>query len=94
MFSQSTPASRFRRPLRSAFTLLEVLLVLGIIGLFIICVIGYFASRGVEPLKPPPRKPAVEKTTPLPATPDAVQAPPAAPAPANPAPAAPAEPAP
>lgn len=94
MFSQSTPASRFRTPRRSAFTFLEVLLVLGIIGLFIVCIIGYFASRGVEPLKPPPRKPAVEKTTPAPATPEPVKAPPAAAAPANPAPAAPTEPAP
>jgi len=93
MFSQNTPTSRFRAPRRRAFTFLEVLLVLGIIGLFIVCFIGYFASRGVEPLKPPPRKPAAEKATPAPATPEPVKAPPAAPAPANPASAAPATPA-
>ena len=94
MFSQNTSTSRFRAPRRRAFTFLEVLLVLGIIGLFIVCLIGYFASRGVEPLKPPPRKPAAEKATPATATPEPVKAPPAAPAPANPAPAAPAAPAP
>lgn len=69
------------------FTLLEVLLVLGIIALFIVCIAGYFMSRGIEPLKPPPRKIPAAKTTPAPATPVPAVAPPgpAAP-PAEPAP--------
>ena len=35
------------------FSFLEVLLVLGIIGLFIACVVGFFLSRHTEPLHPP-----------------------------------------
>jgi len=65
------PISRAR-----GFTVLEVLLVLGIIALFIVCLAGYFMSRGIEPLNPPPRKIPAAKTTPVPATPV-----PAAPAP-------------
>jgi hypothetical protein len=85
MLPQISAVSRFRTPRRRAFTFLEVLLVLGIIGLFIVCIIGFFASRGVEPLKPPPPS----------ATPAPAKAPPAAPAPAEPvAPPRPAEPAP
>jgi prepilin-type N-terminal cleavage/methylation domain-containing protein len=55
-----------RRP--PGFTFLEVLLVLGIIGLMIACVVGFFLSRNVEPLvaKPVPKPvaastPAAEK---------------------------------
>ena len=71
----------FVLPRQRAFTLIEVLLVLAIIGLFIICFVGFFLSRNVEPLKPPPRKPAAAKATPeLPATPA-----PAAPEPPAPA---------
>ncbi len=44
-----------RRP--HGFTFLEVLLVLGIIGLMIACVAGFFLSRNAEPLiaKPIPK---------------------------------------
>ena len=90
MSSPSTSFSRFRAARRGAFSFLEVLLVLGIIALFIVCIVGFFGSRGVEPLKPPPRKPAAGKATPEPATPAPVKAPPAAPAPPEPAPAEPA----
>ena len=103
MSTQSPPVHRFRAPCRRAFTFLEVLLVLGISALFIVCIFGFFASRGIEPLKSPPRPPAAEKATPAPAKPEPVQAPPvvpvvpvppAPPEPPEPAPAAPAEPAP
>ena len=43
------------------FSFLEVLLVLGIIGLFIACIVGFFLSRNVEPLHPLP-VPAVAAT--------------------------------
>ena len=59
--SSVVPALRRLR----GFTFLEVLLVLGIIGLMIACVLGFFLSRNAEPLiaKPIP-KPA---TSPAPA---------------------------
>ena len=51
------------------FSFIEVLLVLGIIGLMIACVLGFFLSRNAEPLtaKPVPKPtpastPAAEKT--------------------------------
>ena len=55
------PASRCPR----GFTFLEVLLVLGIIGLMIACVVGFFLSRNAEPLiaKPIP-KPAATPAPP------------------------------
>ena len=62
--SSVVPVSRRQR----GFTFLEVLLVLGIIGLMIACVVGFFLSRNAEPLiaKPIPKPaaspaPAVEK---------------------------------
>lgn len=94
MFSHSTAIRHCRAPRRRAFSILEVLLVLGISALFIICIVGYFVSREVQPLKPPPRKPAAEQATPAPLKPEPAKAPPTPPAPAEPAPAAPAEPAP
>ncbi len=62
--------SAARRP--RGFTFLEVLIVLGIIGLMIACVVGFFLSRNAEPLiaKPipktavtpfPPSTPVAEK---------------------------------
>ena len=68
---------------RSAFSFLEVLLVLGIIGLMILCLVGFFFSRGGEPLKIPEPKAVPAKATHAPATPapPAPPAPPAAPAP-------------
>lgn len=72
----STHTFPAHRPHRRAFTLLEVLLVLGIIALFIVCIVGFFLSRGIEPLTPPPRTlpaakvtPAPVPATPVPATP-------------------------
>ena len=62
-------ASRRQR----GFSFLEVLLVLGIIGLFIACIVGFFLSRHAEPLHPP---------TPAPATSPAPKATPAEPKPA------------
>ena len=55
------PAARRQR----GFTFLEVLLVLGIIGLMIACVVGFFLSRNAEPLiaKPIP-KPAATPAPP------------------------------
>lgn len=94
MSSHIKPVSRFHAPRRPAFTFLEVLLVLGIIALFIVCIVGYFVSRGVEPLKPPAHSPAVDKATPAPVAPEPVRAPRATAPAAEPAPAAPAEPAP
>ena len=40
------------------FSFLEVLLVLGIIGLFIACIVGFFLSRHAESLHPPTLAPA------------------------------------
>ena len=59
--SPGVPASRRPR----GFTFLEVLLVLGIIGLMIACVVGFFLSRNAEPLiaKPIP-KPAATPAAP------------------------------
>ena len=47
------------------FTFIEVLLVLGIIGLMIVCVVGFFISRHQEPLHP---KPVPASTSPAPKT--------------------------
>ena len=66
--SSGVPAARRQR----GFSFIEVLLVLGIIGLMIACVVGFFLSRNAEPLiakpvpKPaaspaPPSTPALEK---------------------------------
>ena len=74
-------------PRQRAFTLIELLLVLAIIGLFIVCIVGFFLSRNVEPLKPPAPKPVPVKTTPAPATPEPATPAPAAPEPPAPAPA-------
>ena len=46
------------------FSFLEVLLVLGIIGLFIACIVGFFLSRHTEPLHPPPVPAAVASPAP------------------------------
>ena len=61
-----TGVSTARR--QRGFSFLEVLLVLGIIGLMIACVLGFFLSRKAEPLvaKPIPKAvaapaPAAEK---------------------------------
>jgi prepilin-type N-terminal cleavage/methylation domain-containing protein len=62
---------------RRGFSFLEVLLVLGIIGLMILCLIGFILSLRNEPLKIPAATPAPAKLVPAPATPT----PPAAPAP-------------
>ena len=53
---------------RKGFTLLEVILVIGILGMFILCVLGFFLSRNVEPLKAPgakslPAKSVVKEVT-------------------------------
>ena len=53
---------------RKGFTLLEVMLVIGIFGMFIVCVLGFFLSRNVEPLKAPevkkiPAKSVVKEVT-------------------------------
>ena len=53
---------------RRGFTLLEVMLVIGIFGMFILCVLGFFLSRNVEPLKAPevkviPAKSVVKEVT-------------------------------
>ena len=48
----------FARSRRRGFSFLEVLLVLGIVGLFIVCIIGFFFSRHAEPLKLPSATPA------------------------------------
>ena len=50
-----TGVSRARR--QRGFSFIEVLLVLGIIGLMIACVLGFFLSRNAEPLvaKPVPK---------------------------------------
>ena len=71
-----TPSLRFGvSALRRArgFTFIEVLLVLGIVGLMIVCIVGFFISRHQEPLHPKP--------VPAPATP-AAKTVPATPAPA------------
>ena len=46
------------------FSFLEVLLVLGIIGLMIVCIIGFFLSLHKEPLHPPAAKPAAASPAP------------------------------
>jgi prepilin-type N-terminal cleavage/methylation domain-containing protein len=46
---------------RRAFTILEVILVMAIIGLMIICLVGFVLSRKAPPLTSKPR------TTPAPA---------------------------
>ena len=44
------------------FSFLEVLLVLGIIGLFIVCILGFFLSLHQEPLHPPPLRTRARST--------------------------------
>ena len=46
------------------FSFIEVLLVLGIIGLFIACIVGFFLSRHTEPLHPPTARPAAASPAP------------------------------
>jgi hypothetical protein len=58
---------------RHAFTFLEVLLVLGIVGMMVLCLIGFVLSNKTPPLK-------IATPTPPPAN--------ATPAPSEPAPAA------
>ena len=101
MSTKSIPIRRFGTARRHAYTVLEVLLVIGIVGLYCVCIIGYFLSLHVEPLNLPSRKPGLVKATPAPAKsrpakPLPVGPPPVAPAPAEAAipPAPPAEPAP
>ncbi len=69
---------------RRGFTFLEVLLVLGICGMMVLCLIGFVLSKTTEPLKitPPKPTPAPAAATPAPAA--------ATPAPATPAPPPPA----
>lgn len=57
------PASRRE----SGFSFLEVLLVLGIVGLMVLCFIGFLLSRRHEPLNIPPAAPAPSSATPAPA---------------------------
>ena len=64
--------SRSARRSQLGFSFLEVLLVLGIVGLMIICLFGFLLSRTQEPLKIPPT-PA--SATPAPALPPSVPAP-------------------
>ena len=97
--SQPSPfgLSAPRRP--PGFSLIEVLLVLGIVGLMFICMVGFFLSLRREPLRPnptpqraaspAPKAPSVEKALP----PEPASEPAPAPAP-KPAPAADPAPAP
>ena len=57
------------------FSFLEVLLVLGIIGLFIACIVGFFLSRHAEPLHPVPAKPVAASPAPQTPTPEKKPAP-------------------
>ena len=63
----SAKTSPFHRP--HGFTFLEVLLVLGIIGMMVLCLIGFVLSSKTEPLKIPEPKatPAPAAATPAPA---------------------------
>jgi hypothetical protein len=71
------PSFLSRRP---AFTFLEVLLVLAIVGMMVLCLIGFVLSSKTPPLKVPVTTPAPAKATPVPGA--------AAPAPATPVPTA------
>ena len=48
--SHHSPAGVSRARHQRGFSFIEVLLVLGIIGLMIACVLGFFLSRNAEPL--------------------------------------------
>ena len=61
--SHRSRSSATASPRQRGFTFLEVLLVLGIIGLMIACVVGFFLSRNAEPLVAKP----VHKTAATPA---------------------------
>ena len=62
---------------RRGFTFLEVLLVLGIIGMMVLCLIGFVLSTKTDPLKIPAPKATLAPTaaTPVPATPAPAPAP-------------------
>lgn len=66
---------------RRGFTFLEVLLVIGIIGLMALCLIGFVLSRHSVPLIPPTATPAPAQATSVP-----IPTPPAPSSPATPAP--------
>ena len=58
-----TGVSRARR--QHGFSFLEVLLVLGIIGLMIACILGFFLSRNAEPLIAKPAAKAAATPAPV-----------------------------
>jgi len=65
MFRSSLPPAATPRR-RRGFSFLEVLLVIGIVGLMILCLIGFLLSRQTEPLKPSAATPAPAEATPPP----------------------------
>ena len=56
-------------PPQRGFSFIEVLLVIGIVGMMILCLIGFLVSRSSEPLKIPAATAAPAAATPAPAAP-------------------------
>jgi len=65
--SSSSPRPSAARRQPRGFSFLEVLLVLGIVGLMVLCLIGFVLSRHAEPLTSPAATPAPAKAIPVPA---------------------------